>query len=68
MELCSKFGMTFDENNESIAIRVHIVTIFRRDHSIKSNIILRFLALLKILMWMWINFGEGVEDETNNMT
>jgi hypothetical protein len=59
--------MTFDENNESIAITVHIVTIFRRDHSIKSNIILRFLALLKILVWMWINFGEGVEDQTKNM-
>jgi hypothetical protein len=60
--------MIFYENNESIAIRVHIVTIFRRDHSMKSNIISRFLVLLKILMYMWINFGEGVEDQTKNMT
>jgi hypothetical protein len=59
--------MTFCENNESIAIRVHIVTIFTRDHSMKFNIILRFLALLKILMCMWINFGEGVEDQAKNM-
>lgn len=52
--------MTFYENNESIAVRVHNVTIFRRDHSTKSNIILRFLT--QILMCMWINSGEGVEE------